>query len=398
MVSKAITNPSFRREIGSYGGEVAGPLVIIIGGIHGNEPAGVYAMERVLERLRTTWAPFKGKMMCLAGNVGALNLGQRYLQSDLNRMWLPSRVEQMRLRSPSSFTAEEIEQHELLRGIDSLLADAPGPVIVLDLHTTSSEGAPFAIISDTLTNRHMAGQFGVPIILGLEENIDGTILNYINQFGHTAIGFEAGQHAAAASIQNHEATIWLTLIAAGCLAAGGAPDPATLRRTLQEASRGLPPFFELRYRHGIDPSDGFTMQPGFSNFHPVRKNQALASDRKGMVSSPESGFLFMPLYQSLGEDGFFLIREVRPFWLHVSRWLRQCSVDRLLPFLPGVHRLHNDDHSLIIDTRIARWFVLEVCHLLGFRKHSACDGRLVVTRRKQTTAKRLFFQPPENIN
>ncbi len=376
-----------RREIGTYGGQSAGPLLIVFGGIHGNEPAGVYALERVLQRLESTKAPFKGTLVGLAGNVGALRRGKRYLQSDLNRMWLPARVEQLRSRNPSTFSVEEAEQHSLLTRIDSLLANASGPVTVLDLHTTSSDGAPFAIISDTLINRHLAGQLGVPIILGLEESIEGTILNYINESGHAAIGFEAGQHAAPSSIQNHEAAIWLTLIAMGCLASENAPDLSALRSGLREASRGLPAFFELRYRHGIGPVDGFSMRPGFSNFHPVRKKEPLANDRNGIVSSPESGFLFMPLYQSLGEDGFFLIREVRPFWLGVSQWLRQRSADRLLRFFPGVYRLPNDDQSLVINTRIARWFVLEICHLLGFRKHSHWRGRLVVTRRKQTPGK-----------
>ncbi|MDX2029945.1 MAG: succinylglutamate desuccinylase/aspartoacylase family protein [Blastocatellia bacterium] len=388
MVSQAKVNPApaakFRRVIGSYGGETAGPLVICIGGIHGNEPAGAVALGRVLGRLHETAPPFRGRLLALAGNVGALNRGCRYQQRDLNRMWAPARVAELKAaRHAAPAEPEEREQRDLLAIIDAELALPSGPVIVLDLHTTSSDGAPFAILSDTLTNRRLALELGVPVILGLEENIEGTILNYINELGHAAIGFEAGQHDAESSIQHHEATVWLTLLQAGCLQPHHAPDRAALRESLQRAAAGLPPVFELRYRHGIEFADEFVMQPGFTNFHPVTRDQPLASDRRGTVRAPEAGYLFMPLYQKLGDDGFFLIRKVDPFWLRVSAWLRRARLDRALPWLPGIHRLPGSSDALLIDTRIAHWFVIEVCHLLGFRKHSQTPGNLIVTRRRQ---------------
>jgi succinylglutamate desuccinylase len=37
------------RVLGTYGGTTAGPLVICLGGIHGNEPAGVLAAQRVVQ-------------------------------------------------------------------------------------------------------------------------------------------------------------------------------------------------------------------------------------------------------------------------------------------------------------------------------------------------------------
>jgi hypothetical protein len=92
----------------------------------------------------------------------------------------------------------------------------------------------------------------------------------------------------------------------------------------------------------------------------------------------------MPLYQRQGEDGFFLVREVKLFWLKVSAWMRQRKLDRILPWLPGVYPLPDNQSALVIDTRVARWFVIEICHLLGFRKHSQEQGRLIVSRRRQS--------------
>lgn len=382
-ISENTIGTRFQRYIGSYDNGAEGPLVICIGGIHGNEPAGALALQRVMARLKETMPPFRGRLLALAGNVQALNAGRRYFRRDLNRMWLPARVQSCAHSATVPKEAEEAEQEELLVVITEALARHRGEVIFLDLHTTSSAGAPFALISDTLTNRRLAQALGTPLILGLEESIDGTILNYINELGYAAIGFEAGQHDAPQSIENHAAAVWITLVEAGCLAAGDVPTLPALRDTLRRAGRGLPTVFEVRYRHAITAEDAFVMQPGFANFARVTNKQPVATDRRGSVCVRESGYLFMPLYQALGEDGFFLVREIKPFWLRVSEWLRQAGADELLHWLPGVRYLAGDKNSLIINTKIARWFVIEICHLLGFRKHAQTGDQLIISRRKQ---------------
>lgn len=382
---EAGSKTEFPRVIGNYGGHSPGPLVVGIGGVHGNEPAGALALRRVLRTLEEIAPPFKGEFVALAGNRYGLYRQERYLNLDLNRMWKPERVRELKGRSKDDdLWCEETEQRELLESIESALAKRQGEAIFLDLHTTSSDGAPFAIISDTLVNRHFAEQFRVPIILGLEENLDGTILNYINELGHAAIGFEAGQSQSPDSIGNHEAAIWATLVTAGCIKPAEVPDLALLRQSLKRAARGLPQFLELRYRHAISEEDEFVMAPGFANFQPVEKGQLLAHDFRGEVRAVESGYLFMPLYQKLGDDGFFLIRRVNPFWLKLSAWLRRLRFDRLLPLLPGVQHIPREPDSLLINTRLAHWFALEICHLLGFRKHSWKDGKLIVNRRRQS--------------
>jgi hypothetical protein len=260
-------------------------------------------------------------------------------------------------------------------------------VIFLDLHTTSSDGAPFVLVSDTLRNRYLAQQLAVPLILGLEECVEGTILNYINELGHTALGFEAGRHEAPSSVAHHEAALWLTLVMAGCLAASQVPEWDAQRARLARACGTLPTVFEVCYRRDLKPTDEFAMNPGFSNFSPVQKAQTVAYDQTGAVQTPSAGYLFMPLYQKQGEDGFFIVRPVKPFWLRVSAWLRQRRCDRLLPYLPGIKSLPGRDDGLLINTHRARWFALEICHLLGFRKEQKTpDDKLIVLRRRQKPA------------
>ncbi len=369
----------FPRLLGSYGGDADGPLVIGIGGMHGNEPAGAVALQQVLRALRSADVPFRGTLVGFAGNRAALAGGCRYIDEDFNRAWSQERVARTRSGRPSADgTSEEREQHELLESLDAQLAQRRGPVVCLDLHTTSAAGAPFVVIGDTLLNRRFAFRLGAPVVLGLEERLESTILNFLGEEGHVAVGFEGGQNDSPSAVAIHMAAIRTVLATAGCIRADDLPLPADA--TGVEA-RDAPPVVEVRHHHVIREGDDFVMEPGFTNFQPVERGQVLARDRGGPIYAGETGQILMPLYQGQGTDGFFLVRPVRPFWLRVAKWLRRLRIERLLPALPGVRRYPDRPGTLVVDPRIARWFVVELFHLLGFRKRQSQEGKLIVSRR-----------------
>ena len=375
----------FPRVIGTWGGDAPGPLVIGIGGMHGNEPAGVLALQRALETLRSSRTPFRGRFVGLSGNRAALARGRRYIHQDLNRLWSAERVRRLRNgRNSVEANSETEEQRELLEALEAHLAQRRGPVVCLDLHTTSAAGTPFVVIGDTLLNRRFAFGLGAPVVLGLEERLESTILNHLGERGYVAVGFEGGQHDSPSALTIHLAAIRSVLATAGCVRAGDFRAPDHGREASGEeasAGRAAPQVVEIRDHHVIREGDDFVMEPGFTNFQPVERGQALARDRRGPILARESGQILMPLYQEQGTDGFFLVRQVRPFWLRVAEWLRRLRFERFLPVLPGV-RLHADRPlTLVVDPRIARWFVVELFHLLGFRKRRSRQGKLVVSRR-----------------
>src|SRR6185295_11422853 len=80
------------RTIDRLRGDADGPTLIIVGGMHGNEPAGVEAARVVLERVRRAGCEVRGELVALRGNVRALLARRRYLSRDLNRLWTPDRV------------------------------------------------------------------------------------------------------------------------------------------------------------------------------------------------------------------------------------------------------------------------------------------------------------------
>ena len=89
----------------------------------------------------------------------------------------------------------------------------------------------------------------------------------------------------------------------------------------------------------------------------------------------------MPLYQAKVNDCFVLVREFRHFWLRLSAKLRALGVDRHVHWLPGIRKHPEDSDTLIVDRRVARWYAMQVLHLLGFRREVEVDKTLVVQRR-----------------
>ncbi len=366
-------------ELGSYSAGHPGPVVVVTGGMHGNEPAGVLAIQQVLGELEQRAAPVRGKVIGLAGNLAALRSGARFLDRDLNRMWGRGEMEAL----PASGTdVHETEERAALHAlIEAAIAGAREPVVFLDLHSTSAGGSPFSIIGDTLQNRRIASTLPVPLILGLEENVEGALLGFFGERGHIAVGFEGGQHDAPSTIHHHIAAIWLTLIAAGALEQQQVVDAKAHFDVLREVGRGHPGVVEMRYRHHVDEIDKFQMNEGYANFDAVERGELLARDAEGEIASPESGFILLPLYQGQGQDGFFIGREVRRFWLRVSAGLRWLRLGYLAPWLPGIREVSGEPGTLEVDLRIARWGVVQVFHLLGYRRVREVPGALRFTRR-----------------
>ncbi len=269
--------------------------------------------------------------------------------------------------------------------VESALASNPTAAYFLDMHTTSAPGASFSVFSDTLRNRKLALSLPGALVLGLEEHLDGTLLNYISRIGHVAVGFESGQHLSPVSVDLHELAIWKTLVLAGCVDRSRIPETVAVAARTQ-ANR-VPRIVEIGYRHGVSPDDGFAMEPGFENMREVASSELLARDRNGEVRSRYRGRVLMPLYQKQGSDGFFIVREVKRIWLSLSTLARRLRMGRLARYLPGVRRHPTLDDALVVEWTVARGFLIDLFHFLGYRRRSA-DGPGIVMRWMGETPRR----------
>ncbi|HSE83303.1 MAG TPA: succinylglutamate desuccinylase/aspartoacylase family protein [Thermodesulfobacteriota bacterium] len=315
VYSKALNKTlDIERLIGRYTNNSPGPTVVCVGGIHGNEPSGVFALNEVLKELQRIEPQFNGELIAFAGNLTALSRGVRFVDEDLNRIWLPERIEALTSTTISSKerTIEETEQRELLGVLRQTFQKTKCPVYILALHTTSSLSAPFITVGEVLRNRDFILNFPVPVIKGIEKYVEGTLLSYISELGFIDIGFEAGQHDAVSSIKNSVAAIWIALANAGCINPDDFSNFEGHYKTLTDAVKNVQGIYEVVYRYGIEEGEYFVMEPGFINFQEIEKGQLLAGNRDGKIHALENGRIFMPLYQEQGKDGFFIVREINP--------------------------------------------------------------------------------------
>lgn len=102
------------------------PELVVIGGIHGDEPCGVRAIERVL----ADDPDFQRPVAFIVANELALERGVRYVDADLNRAFTADTPEDAHERMLAKRLASEVEDRT-----------------VLAIHSTQSHAEPFALCS-----------------------------------------------------------------------------------------------------------------------------------------------------------------------------------------------------------------------------------------------------------
>lgn len=311
------------RWIGERTGESAGPLLIILAQMHGNEPAGYEAAVGLFEAIDVEYAhnptfAFSGRIVALRGNVAAARLGVRYQVKDLNRNWTDERMSHiLAATSAEQLDAEDIETLQLLRAVEQTIADYPEAtrVVVLDLHTTTAEGGIFSIPSHDAQSRRLALAMHAPVLHGFLRGLSGTTLHFFDKAHFpdvdiTPVCFEAGQHNDPESPK-----LAMSAIINCFRSMGGFHDEDVEikhERLLKNRAAELPKEARLVYTHRIEEGEQFKMREDkiYRNFDLVQKGELLASNRYGDIYAPYDGHILMPLYQKLGSDGFFIVEEM----------------------------------------------------------------------------------------
>jgi hypothetical protein len=371
---------SLSRLIGSVISEVDGPTVVFTAGLHGNESAGVIALVDAFEEIQKGKLKFRGNVYAIAGNLPALEQNKRFIEQDLNRNWRLNQIQQNQINHTQQ-SIEQGEQREILNHFERILNKHSGPFIFIDLHTTSARTVPYITINDTLENRRLSFKFPLPVILGIESFIQGPMLSFINEMGHRAIGFEAGQHDQQHTYQNHLSFFWLSLVNAGVLSKKSLPQFDEIYQRLLIAAQGHKQVYEVGYRYEVSEGEDFRMVPGYSNFHPVQKGQYLAETNHGNILCENPGHIFMPRYEEQGNDGFYVVHKVTQSWLNLSALLRKLNFESLLVYLPGIRKQHAQGEEIEVNPHIARFFTTELFHLLGYRNQIKSNGKVLFSKR-----------------
>lgn len=134
------------------------PEVAVVAGIHGDEPCGVRAVERLLAEEPEVERAVK----LIVANEEALEAERRFLETDLNRAF-PG--------DPDADSHEDRLAHDLAREIEGCT--------VLALHSTQSYAEPITVI-DTVDEiaRAVAPRLPVDVLIETDAYTDGRLIEH----------------------------------------------------------------------------------------------------------------------------------------------------------------------------------------------------------------------------
>jgi predicted deacylase len=311
-------------RIHQFAGLQPGPRLLVSAAVHGNEIAGVGAIERVIAQLDS------GALQLLRGNLTfipvvnplAHALGRREGERNLNRNLRPPVV-------PQDF------EDRIARQLCPQLAGAD---VLLDLHSFQGKGLPFAMLGPRDNDgelepfSHARAEGRLAACVGTERIVEGWLSTYalglqrraskasdgsrraaLQQDPHYGVGtteymrsqggygitLECGQHADPDAPEFAYKAILRTLVLLGMVEPGVVePRPAAKPELLQ--------LYEVIDRE--DEGDQFIR--AWASFDPVSKGQQIGTRANGApVLAPDDGRIVFPAANAQpGTEWFYLAR------------------------------------------------------------------------------------------
>ncbi len=176
------------------------PVAAVVGGVHGDEPSGVWGIRRMVELIEEGAVELEHAVRFIVANPPALEIGKRFVTADLNRSF------------PGD--PEGIGEAWLASVICELIEDIP----TLTLHATRSRPTPFGFADhDDERGIDLACRLSLPhVILG-----DATEIGSLGACG-SVITVEAGPQGSDEACEAAFEFIREFLLATGAIA-GEAP-------------------------------------------------------------------------------------------------------------------------------------------------------------------------------
>jgi len=257
---------------------------ILFGGItHGNEIGSLPSLAELAESLVNQKTQFGGIVTIMLGNVEACLADERFLEADLNRVFLDAAPE-----SKEKVRAQELMS--LFEGID----------LFVDFHQTIEPSeAPFFIFPFHLAGYHWArvASGGLRLVTRdpAKEFAKGQVCadEYARNLGVPGITIEMGQKGLtelSASLTSHSCLRIMT--AMDRIASG-----ESLESIIEADDESELQFFEIQFAQQFD-SQFMRLVPGLKNFTPVKTGQVIGqSDADGSpLTAPMDGYLLFPKY------------------------------------------------------------------------------------------------------
>lgn len=183
------------------------PELAVVGGIHGDEPCGINAIEQLLADPPT----FQRPVVFVIANEEAIDAGSRYVEEDLNR----------------AFPGDEAgPTHE--KRLAAELQSTIGDCLTLSMHSTQSYGGTFALVNELTDQlRGPLQQLPVDAVVDVGSHSKGRLFDAVP----TTIEVECGYQGSTQATENAKQLLQAFLEATGAVtpaAANGGSEPRDL--------------------------------------------------------------------------------------------------------------------------------------------------------------------------
>ena len=282
-------------------GDEPGPVVGLMGMLHGNEPAGIGLWQFAGKLGR----PSRGEIRLIVGHpdaVAGAPGGVRYIKDDLNRLFL----DDGELRE-KGIDFEGPDYRRMLE-LKPALADLD---VLVDIHTTSQPSEPFVIGYTAQPEAHRLSR-ALPYaqVDGLHQFIHGSATQWLLERDRAAVTVEVGAHLSPEAPARAFEIAGRILAELDMLPVGRFPEfraPAKPGRRVvvgHHVKKVAPDFRYVRH---------------FQNFDPLEPGEVVGEDGERTYHAPmiDNPVIFMPsaeatLRNDTNTDAFFFGVEVAP--------------------------------------------------------------------------------------
>ncbi len=249
--------------VAHFEGGKAGPRVVIMGSIHGNERVGAAVLKQLRREIMSQ--PIAGSITLVLGNPDAYKADKRFIAEDLNRLFSGERLEEIgRL---SSFS-RNIEQQRALQ-IAPILKTAD---YLLDIHSTLKPSVPFVFCDNTRRHISLAKTMGTPHIVSPYPLRSNELMcsadSYVDALGGIGLTYESGWRLEQANVPEVVQVVkrFLSKIGSQQLVSG---------KENESKNKAIQWFI---YDHLIPTTNSFRFNREYANFDQIPMGEIIAED------------------------------------------------------------------------------------------------------------------------
>ena len=262
---------------------------IVFGGItHGNETGSLPAMAKMAEKLAAGDTSYGGRVTLMLGNIKACQQDQRFLEADLNRVFLDEAPES--LEKDRAFEMMKVlDQADVFVDFHQTIEPSEKPFYIFPFHEDGYHWARVLGGGQSLITRNAKYAFSEGCVCADE---------YARNRGIPGITLEMGQKGITPMADE---LTWQTLERA--LAA---TDKLAAGQTIEEQMNAQNPpefeFIEIQYAEKFG-GPRTRLNPGLLNFTWVEAGQAIGQhDDDSPIIVPQAGYLVFPKYPKRGDN------------------------------------------------------------------------------------------------